>query len=144
MAGDLAAGGASHAIADDEGAVLGQRRACILIGVADAASMGEHGVEKRWCVRGGGGCNLRLGRLQSRSVSHFVTDGARNSGSLKRYSLPGWSPMDFCVGKGGGKEVMRRRSTTAVKFAASGRMRTVCSGAVPERDNLESLMETMD
>jgi hypothetical protein len=45
MAGDLARGGASHAIADDEGALLRARTTGVLIGAADAATMGEHGEE---------------------------------------------------------------------------------------------------
>ena len=43
MAGDLASGGASHAVADDEDSALGQRGAGVLVGVAHATAMGEHG-----------------------------------------------------------------------------------------------------
>jgi hypothetical protein len=43
MAGNLAAGRASHAIAHNEDPMLGQRGAGVLIGVAHPPAMGEHG-----------------------------------------------------------------------------------------------------
>jgi hypothetical protein len=90
MAGDLAARGPSHAVADHKDAALGQSGACVLVGVADASTMGEHGEEVSG-RRGGHvrnrGTDLRLERFQSRSIRHFGTQDARISGSLKRYSL---------------------------------------------------------
>ena len=59
MAGHFASGGASHAIADDEGAVLGQGGAGVLVGVAHTAAMGEHGEGTRASVRSG--CPRRRG-----------------------------------------------------------------------------------
>lgn len=76
MAGYFAAGGAAHAIAYDKDAEVRQGGACILVGVAHPAAMGEHGEGREfggWDVRGGGGWDVRLGRLQSRSVWHFDT-----------------------------------------------------------------------
>ena len=43
VAGDFSSGHTAHAIADDEDAVLGKCCAGVLIGVADAAAMREHG-----------------------------------------------------------------------------------------------------
>ena len=52
MAGDFSSGGAAHAIADDEGVVFGKSRAGVLIGVAHAATVGEHGEALRgWRFR---------------------------------------------------------------------------------------------
>src|ERR1700679_3962112 len=78
MAGDLAAGGSANAIADDEGAEGGQRGAGVLIDVADAAGVGEHGeaVAGQGCAKVRGGWCLRLGELQSRGVWHVDTPGA--------------------------------------------------------------------
>jgi hypothetical protein len=67
--------------------LLGQRGACVLVGVANTSAMGEHGVGEWRSVRGDGGGELRLDQLQSRSIGHFGTGDARISGSLKQYSL---------------------------------------------------------
>ena len=116
MTGDFTGGGASHAIADDEGGLLGQCGARVLVGVANTSAMGEHGVGEWRSVRGGGGCILRLDQLQSRSIGHFGTGDTLISGSLKQYSLQEWRPMVFCFGnRGDGSQ-----------------------------GSLESLMETMD
>ena len=45
-AGDLAGGGSAHAVADDVGASLRCSGAGVLIAMADAAAVGEHGVDK--------------------------------------------------------------------------------------------------
>jgi hypothetical protein len=97
MAGDLTGGGSSNAIADDEGAEVGQGSAGILVGVAHMAAMGEHGEGAEWrrcggrrkwgSDRDGGGRDLRLERLQSRSICHYDTVDRRFRGSLKQYSL---------------------------------------------------------
>ena len=97
MAGDLTGGGSSNAIADDEGAEVGQGGAGVLVGVAHMAAMGEHGEGAEWrrcggrrkwgSDRDGGGRDLRLERLQSRSICHYGTVDRRFRGSLKQYSL---------------------------------------------------------
>jgi hypothetical protein len=102
-AGDLAGGGPSDAIADDEGAVLGKRGAGVLIGVAHTARIGEHGEGAHWRgCRGrsecGSGWDLRLERFQSRSVRHFGTQDRRFPGSLKQYSLGRERPITFVFG----------------------------------------------
>lgn len=75
MAGDFSGGGSAHAVADDEGANVGEGGAGVLVGVADAAGMGEHGEgageRRRGYNRGGG--RVRLGGFQRRSVCHFST-----------------------------------------------------------------------
>ena len=46
IARDLSGGGSAHAIADDEGAGLWCGSAGVLIAMADATAVGEHGVDK--------------------------------------------------------------------------------------------------
>ena len=54
MAGDLAGGGATHAIADDEDAALRAGAGSVLVGAADAAAVREQG-EGVGVLRGGAG-----------------------------------------------------------------------------------------
>jgi hypothetical protein len=96
MAGDLAAGGPAHAVADHEDAVLGQGGACVLVGMAHASAMGEHGEEarrRRDADSRDRGADLRLGRFQSRGIRHFGTQDAPISGSLRQYSSQRWRPI---------------------------------------------------
>jgi hypothetical protein len=83
MAGNLAPGRASHAVADDEDSMLRQRGAGVLVGVAHAAAIGEHGEDaarrKGWGVRRRS-LDLRLTGVQSRIISHFATPDHRNLG----------------------------------------------------------------
>jgi hypothetical protein len=99
MAGDFAGGCSAHAIADDEGANAGQGGAGVLVDVADAAAMREHGEragERRWgCDHSGGGVRLR--GFQSRSVCHLSTRDRGIWGTLKQYSTWRWGLNGFAV-----------------------------------------------
>jgi len=46
ITGNLSGGGSAHTVADDVGAGLGCSGAGILVAMADAAAVGEHGVDK--------------------------------------------------------------------------------------------------
>ena len=108
MAGDFASGGSAYAVADDEGAVLGQGGAGVLVDVADAAAMGAHGegqgVEVGGGDRGGGGVDLRLGRLQSCGVRHFGTRDRRNWGSLETILLVVRESIGFALAERSGRD----------------------------------------
>ncbi len=61
MAGDFSGSGTSHAVADDEDAVLGAGSGGVLVGVADAAVVGE-GCEGARMGRGFVGLRLGMGQ----------------------------------------------------------------------------------
>ncbi len=46
VAGDLSGGGSAHAVADDEDAGFEGGSAGVLVALADAAGVGEHGVDE--------------------------------------------------------------------------------------------------
>ena len=90
MAGDLAGGGAAHAVADDEGSMLGQGGAGVLVGVADAAGMGEHGegaVGARVGRRRRGGGDLRLARGSESQYLPFRHPGSPQFGTVETILL---------------------------------------------------------
>jgi len=87
LAGDLASRGSAHAVADNKDAVLRQRGAGVLIALALATAIGEHGEDRRGrrlqCPlrtrRNGWG--LRLALLQRCDICHFSTPDKQIAGS---------------------------------------------------------------